>query len=276
MNTFFCVFNAVKSAPEVARRQKIRYNPRMKYYSVEKFDSTGLTKTVFTPREDGKWKYGEDGALDNYLELGNLLGITPDDMVRPSQTHTDIVRAVDRSSAGSGVVRPCEGGSCDGLVTNEKGLFLCTREADCVPVFMLDPVSKAVGMVHSGWKGTAKLISAKAVELMKKCYGTKPSDLLIYLGPCICAGCYEVGGELIDDFSVNYSEQEISRLFEKKDNGKYMLDVALGVRMSLEKCGISPGNITGPDWCTYHDGIFSSYRLEKSYTTHMLTGIMLI
>ena len=247
----------------------------MKYYSIEKFDSTGLTKTVYTLKEAGKWKYGEDGALDNYIELGNELGITPYQMVRPSQTHTTVVRCVDMSNAGNGVVRLPDEGSCDGLLTNTPGLFLCTREADCVPVFMLDPVKKAVGMIHSGWRGTAGLISVKAINLMESAYGSSKKDIMVALGPSICSACYEVGDDLIPYFLENFSEDDISILFKSKENGKYTLDVAYAVKLSLLRCGILDENIEMSKYCTYHDGLFSSYRLERSYVSHMLTGIML-
>ena len=249
---------------------------RMKFHSIKKLDETGLVRTVCTFREEGKWKYGEDGCLENYVELGKELGIGPERMVRPSQTHTTVVRAVSGKNAGNGVLRPPDEGDCDGLMTNEKNLLLCTREADCVPVFMLDPVNKAVAMVHSGWKGTAGLISTKAIGMMREKYGTEADELLVALGPCICGPCYEVGGELIDDFSVNFSREENESFFTPRADGKYSLDVAAAVKCSLLKAGVKEDNLQMPEYCTYHDGLFSSYRLEKAYTTHMLTAIMLI
>ena len=248
----------------------------MKYYSIEKLDCTGLVKTVCTYKEVGKWKYGEEGALSNYEELGRELGITPDDMVRPSQTHTTVVRAVTHANGGNGVVRLPDEGDCDGLITNEKGLLLCTREADCVPVFMLDPVNRAIGMIHSGWKGTAGLISIKAIHLMELNYGTKKEDLLIAFGPSICKNCYQVGDDLIPPFLENFSEEEVAALFMPDGSGKYKLDVAGAVKTSLLRFGIPEENIFSCPICTYHDGLFPSYRLDKSYISHMLTGIMLL
>lgn len=246
----------------------------MKYYTLDKLDNFGLTTSIYTPSEFGQWKYGEEKALDNYIELGKMLGITPDDMIRPSQTHTLVVRAVDRTNAGNGVVRLPDEGDCDGLITDVPGLLLCTREADCVPVYMLDPVKKAVGMIHSGWRGTAGEISKNAIELMHSKYGTNPSNLIVAFGPNICQNCYEVGAELIDDFSQNFAS-DIDLLFKPKADGKYLLDVQKAVVLTLIRAGVRKDNIFPSNICTYENTEFSSYRRQKAYTSHMLTGIML-
>lgn len=246
----------------------------MRFYNIPQLDIIGLTTTVYTPSEFGHWKYGEEGAIENYEKLGQLLNITPDDMIRPSQTHTLIVRAVDRTNAGNGVVRLPDEGDCDGLVTNVPGLLLCTREADCVPVYLLDPVNKAVGMIHSGWRGTAGEISKNAISLMSSKYGTRPSDLMVAFGPNICQDCYEVGEELIEDFSVNFQDY-LNDLFREDGNGKYRLDVSKAVQITLKRCGVKGENIFPSDICTYENTEFSSYRRQRSYISHMLTGIML-
>lgn len=246
----------------------------MHFYRIEQLDNTGLVSTVYTSKEYAKWMYGEDTAIDNYIELAADLGISPDDMVRPSQVHTSHVAVATREIAGTGVTLPTVSEPTDGLVTNEKQLFLCTREADCVPVYILDPVEKAVGMIHSGWRGTSQLITVNAIDLMEKTFSSKSENLMIAYGPSICKDCYEVGPELIEDFSLHYSN-EIDKLFSPKDNGKYFLDVVKAIDISIEKRGVKPENIIHSSHCTYHDGIFSSYRLEKKHYSHMLTGIML-
>jgi len=248
----------------------------MQLYSIPQLDRTGLCRTVYTSKEPGKWKFNEPGALENYAELGSVLGITPDAMVRPSQTHTSLVRAVGADSGGNGVVRPPDEISCDGLITDTPKLLLCTREADCVPVYLLDPVHKAVGMIHSGWRGTAKWIGARAIEEMNRHYNTKAEDLLAAFGPSICRNCYEVGPELQEDFSENFTKDEINALFTPKGNGKYLLDVAGAVRLCLLHSGLQDDRIFLSPLCTYENRNFSSYRREKNYDSQMLTGIMLL
>ena len=169
---------------------------------------------------------------------------------------------------------------CDGLITDRKDVPLCVWTADCVPVLFRDPKAGIVAAAHSGWKGTASLIAVKAVEKMRQEYGTDPENVMAAFGPCICRRCYEVGGELMEPFMVNYSQSDITRLFLPKPNGKYTLDVNLAIRLSLERCGVRPDRIYDCGLCTYHDGRFYSHRRQLHDggpgADHMLTAIMLV
>ena len=252
----------------------------MKYSTIPILDNTTLVQTICTQKSadnnDGIWKYGEDGALQNYEELAKIFGITTSDIVHVKQTHTASVRVVTRENGGEEVLRPESESGFDGMITQEKNLLLCTLQADCVPVFLLDPVKKVIGMVHSGWKGTADQISVNAVRLMKDTFGCDPSDILAAMGPCICGDCYEVGEDLLEPFSLYYSEAERKTFFRDKEGGKYLLDIPKAIRLSLLREGLKEGSITDPFSCTYHDGIFASYRKEKDPAARMLTGIMLL
>ena len=252
----------------------------MEYITIDDFEKTGIVKTICTKKSslasEGSWKYGEQGAVENYENLGKLFGISPADIVRARQVHSAEVRVVTKAeNGGDGILR--EADEYDGLITNEKNLLLCTLEADCVPVFLLDPVRNVIGMVHSGWKGTAQKISVNAVNLMKERFGSRPSDILAAMGPCICENCYEVSDDLIGPFLENYSKREVTRFFRKSPvrEGKYFLDLAEAIRTALKKEGVKEENISGPEYCTFHDGIFPSYRKEKDMAGRMLTGIML-
>lgn len=254
---------------------------KMDYYNIEAFDATGLVKTVFTSKGHGCWLSNSEDGHRGYREVLSHLGLTEKDIVSTFQRHTDIVRPVTHADAGmntfwrSDPVEPA-----DGIITNERGLLLTSMESDCTPVYLLDPVNKAVGMVHSGWKGTASLIAVKAVEKMRQEYGTDPENVMAAFGPCICRRCYEVGGELMEPFLVNYSQNEVDRLFLPKIDGKYTLDVNLAIRLSLERCGVRPDRIYDCGLCTYHDGRFYSHRRQlhdgEPGADHMLTAIMLI
>lgn len=253
----------------------------MNYSTIQTFDDTKLVKTICTQKSadknDGVWKYGEEGALQNYEELGRLFGVSTSDIVHVKQTHTAEVRIVTKKDGGEEILRPESVSGYDGMITNEKRLLLCTLQADCVPLFFLDPVQQVIGMIHSGWKGTANQIGVNAVRLMKEEFGCRPSDILTAMGPCICGDCYEVGEELLEPFGVFYSEEERKCFFHKREKeGKYLLDLPEAITISLLREGIKKENITKPFSCTLHDGIFASYRKEKDPVARMLTGIMLI
>ena len=255
----------------------------MKYLTVEKFDNTGIVKTLMVPKDQGRWRiYSHDIEADMedlkyYKELGSYFGITPSDMVRVPQGHSSNIMIVKKEDAGKGVVSMEIDGKCDGAITNVKGIMLLTIESDCTPVYILDPVKKAIGMVHSGWRGTVGKITENAINLMMENYGTDKNDLLIHFGPAICGKCYEVGMDLISEFKKNLECDEVHKIFtpipDKAE--KYLLDVTEAIKMSLKKFGIREENITRSEYCTYHSGIFNSWRLEQDRTKQMLTGIML-
>ena len=253
----------------------------MKYSVIQNFDKTGLVKTICTQKStdplDSHWKYGEEASLQNHEELARIFGITTGDIVHVKQTHTAAVRIITRKDGGEEVLRPESVSGFDGMITQEKNLLLCTLQADCVPVFLLDPVKKVIGMIHSGWKGTANQISVNAIRLMKDAFGCEPASILAAMGPCICGDCYEVGEDLLEPFSVYYSVAERNTFFRPLEKeGKYLLNLPEAIRIALEREGVKEENITKPFSCTMHDGIFASYRKDKDQITRMLTGIMLI
>ena len=132
-------------------------------------------------------------------------------------------------------------------------------------------------MVHSGWRGTVGKITENAINLMMENYGTDKNDLLIHFGPAICGKCYEVGMDLISEFKKILECDEVHKIFTPIPHKpeKYLLDVTEAIKMSLKKFGIREENITRSEYCTYHSGIFNSWRLEQDRTKQMLTGIML-
>lgn len=264
----------------------------MRYLPIESFDATGLVRTACTMLGEGPWSYGEEGTEASFEALASELGVRDAyHMVRVNQKHTANVRVATIEDGGCGIYRPhieaprtlesatfdfSLGEGIDGLITNTPGLALCTTEADCVPVFLLDPVARAVGMIHSGWRGTAALISKRAISLMTSYFGSRPRDILAALGPCICRDCYEVGPELRDDFEMFFPSERIAELFTPHGGGKYLLDVPQAVRMTLLDAGVQPENITMPFECTCHGKRFSSYRRDKLPHDRMLTSIVLV
>ena len=256
----------------------------MKYLNIEKFDNTNIVKTCCVYKDQARWRMYSFNAQDNmedlkyYRELAEDFGITIDDMIRLPQTHSDNILIGDRSVAGTGVTKMEVPEGTDGVITNEKNLMLLTIESDCTPVFILDPIKRAIGMVHSGWRGTVSKISINAIEKMIEHYGSNKNDLMIHFGPSICGKCYEVEIDLITEFKKILTDDEISKVFNRdiKREGKYFLDVTEAIRFSLLRYGIYDKQMTRSEYCTYHSGLFNSWRRDKDKTKQMLTGIMLI
>lgn len=84
----------------------------------------------------------------------------------------------------------------DGHATSHRGLLLSVSAADCVPVYLVDPVGRAIALLHAGWRGTAAGIVAAGVEALVCRAGSAPADLVMHCGVGICGDCYQVGPEV--------------------------------------------------------------------------------
>jgi YfiH family protein len=253
----------------------------LKYFSIPEFDRTGNVKTLYTNSRDIAWNFEDEKSYENYMALGNQLGISPENMVKTKQMHTADVRIVTRENGGDGILRPLdENHPYDGLITNEKNFLLCTVEADCVPVYFYDPVNKVIAMVHSGWKGTVKKISECTIKKMNSVFNCEPENILVAIGPHICKDCYEVGEDVFQEFSSSFDKDELAKIFVPKNQEKYLLNLQEAVKLTVIKNGVSEKNFFTTDVCTYHSQIegysFCSYRRTKSPTQRMLTAIMMI
>jgi len=250
------------------------------YFNITSLDDTGLVKTVYSSVNRNAWKYGKQGAYDNCCNLAENLRISTENMVMLNQTHTSKVRVVTKEDGGEMVSRPMSVEGYDGMITNERGLLLATTEADCVPVYFLDPVKKVIGMVHSGWRGTAGCICVDAVKKMTDRFGSSTGDIKVVIGPCICRNCYEVGEELLKEFLINYSseETELFFVFKRMENGirKYSLDLKEAIFLSLERAGIPVGNMSAVGKCTFETEYLGSWRRDNPNMRSMITGIMLV
>lgn len=191
------------------------------------------------------------------LELKNPL------VVRPYQTHTDNVKIVKK-------IEKLE--DTDGIITNKKEITLITTSADCISFLLYDPVKKAIGSIHSGWKGTLKGIIVKAIEKMVTEYQSKPEDIICCICPSIRQCCFEVDEDVKDLFYNKYKDlkniDEIIKLGDKKENKqKYYIDtVKINIEL-LKNIGLKEENIIDSNICTMcHSKEFNSYRADgKSF-----------
>ena len=198
----------------------------------------------------------EEAVRENYRRMADALGFSCEDIVTSDQTHTTNVRVITEEDRGNGITRPRPYTDVDGMVTNVPGLVLATFYADCVPLFFVDPIHGAVGLSHSGWRGTAGKIGAVTVEKMRETYGTRPEDIYSAIGPSICQECYEVSEDVIEEFKKSFQKKNWESLFYKKDNGKYQLDLWEANRIIMIEAGIQKSHISMPGICTCHNPEF--------------------
>ena len=144
-----------------------------------------------------------EAVMENYRRVAETFGKTVDDFVCTDQTHTTNVLRVGKAEKGYGVTREKPYTDIDGLITNEPGVILSTFYADCVPLYFVDPVNKAIGLSHSGWRGTVGRMGKKTLGAMRDAFGTKPEDVYAAIGPSICQDCYEIS----EDVAMHFYEE---------------------------------------------------------------------
>lgn len=192
----------------------------------------------------------EEAVKENYRRIAQSIGFRTDDIVTSDQTHTANVRKVTEADRGKGITVPRDYQDVDGMVTNVPGLVLTTFYADCVPLYFADPVKRVIGLSHSGWRGTVAKIGKVTVEKMKEEYGCHPEDILAAIGPSICQDCYEVSEDVIEEFKTAFAGEYQERLYYKKKNGKYQLNLWETNRLIFLEAGIPEANISMPGICT--------------------------
>lgn len=204
-------------------------------------------------------------ALANRERLARRLGISLERMVGCQQVHGSHVALVGDADAGRGMLpeQPSIQG-CDAMVTNTPGLYMLALSADCPPVFFYDPARRAIGLAHSGWKGTVARISARVVEEMGRQFGSHPEDIVAVVGPGIGPCCYKVGPNVVEEVETAYSRPWSQRLpLLELYEGEVYFNLWEGIRRALTEAGVPPGNIAIDGLCTMHNtSIFYSHRGE--------------
>lgn len=196
---------------------------------------------------------------ENFKRFCSTLHMDWEKIVSTDQTHTTNVRVVTEKDAGHGILTAKQYFDVDGQVTNVPGLPLITYHADCVPLFFVDPIKKAIGLTHSGWKGTVGRIGANTVKAMEENYNSDPKDIICVIGPSICQSCYEVSEDVALAFQNEFRTSDT--LIYKKTNDKYQLNLWEANYQVMIDAGILPDHITVTQWCTgCHPDLLWSHR----------------
>lgn len=176
-----------------------------------------------------------ENVLENYRILGEAVGFDPRNTVFTKQIHSDVVERVGEAERGRGLLREVEKG-CDGLITNVPNVALTVFSADCTPVLLYDPVRRAVGAVHAGWRGTAAQIPAKAVERMGQEFGSRPEDIRAAVGPCISQCCFETDGDVPEAMFKAFGQEAEQAV--RPQGKKYYVNLKELNAMALRRAGV--------------------------------------
>lgn len=213
-----------------------------------------------------------ENVVKNYEILGNALGFSPEDTVFAKQLHTGIVRRVGKADRGAGLFRPVEEPR-DGLVTNEPGVALTIFSADCTPILFYDPVARAVGGAHAGWRGTACGIAKNTVEAMVQEFGSDPRDIRAAIGPCIGRCCFETHAD-VPEAMVKALGDEAWAAIERLPGGKFRVDLKALNALLLRRAGVRSISVC-PDCTACRPQRYWSHRIVGGQRGSMANIIML-
>lgn len=261
----------------------------LKFYSIPRFEATGLVAHAFTTRAGGVGA-GSYKSLNTAFHVGDTmenvranraricraLGINPGHLVAGKQVHGDRVAVVGQRDRGRGALSYEDAlPDTDALVAGTPGVPLSSYYADCVPIFFLDPVRKVVALAHAGWKGTVLKIGRKTLEKMTGAFGTDPGDCLAGIGPSIGPCCYEVDEKVMHPFRESFPD--FQGMAAAASKGKWKLNLWEANRLTLLEAGLREENITTACLCTScRNELFFSYRAQSGTAGRMASLIMLV
>lgn len=251
-------------------------------------EETGIVEHCFTTRLGGvsegvcatlnlSFTRGDDAeaVMENYRRLALTFEKTVGDFVCTDQTHTTNVLQVGKAEAGYGVTREKPYTDVDGLITNEPGVILSTFYADCVPLYFVDPVHKAIGLSHSGWRGTVGRMGQKTLEAMKSAFGTNPEDVIAAIGPSICQECYEISEDVAEHFYNEFKGHK-KEILINKGNGKYLLNLWKTNEIVMLEAGIKPEYLAVTNICTCcNEKLLFSHRASQGKRGNLGAFLML-
>jgi len=184
----------------------------------------------------------------------NQLNIPQQRLVFPEQVHSDHVF----QATSPGIVP-----ACDALITAEKNLFLTIQTADCFPIFLYDPQTEAVGIVHSGWRGTSKNIVGKTILLMEEKLNCNSRDIIAGIASGVQQSCYQVDEKTASHFDETYLIAD--------GPGHFKLDVQGNIIDQLKDAGLARQNIQQDTTCTHcASDLYYSYRRDGLHSGRMM------
>ena len=154
----------------------------------------------------------------------------------------------------------------DGIVTDRPGVALFAVFADCLPLIVFDPVKRALGLAHAGWRGTEAGIAGEVVAKLEREYGSEAADLRVGIGPGICGDCYEVGPEFAERFPAE--------VLKAGEGDRLLLDLVEANRRQFVEAGVLPGQVWAHEQCTLESESLFSHRRQPDGTRFAALAVL--
>lgn len=193
----------------------------------------------------------DDCVTENYKIFCKETGININKIVKNKQTHSTNVIKIDTNYEFRNALLPgydFEG--YDGIITNVPDVTLFAFSSDCSIISIVDPENKAIGLCHSGWRGTAGKIGSKVIHMLHENYGSDPSKLLVTIWPSICQECFEVEWDMVEQAIQNFDKKYHSLMYYQKSEKKYQFNLWNANKIVLLESDIKEENIFMPNLCT--------------------------
>lgn len=266
----------------------------VRYFAFDAFASHAGVDAVVTTRHGGEsagpfatlnlgMRGGDDVEIvkRNRARAASIVGAAPAWLTLGRQVHEARVAVVRNDQRGDVF------DDTDALVTKAALVPLVILTADCAAIVFFDPVHRAVGIAHAGWRGTVARIAARTVETMQSAFGSKPHELIVGIGPSIGPCCYEVGSEVIDAVAAAFPDQTEELLVEPDmasagsfrasvNEDKKHFDLWRANEIVLRDAGVNEERIDASRLCTScRTDLFYSHRAEKGNTGRFGAIVML-
>jgi len=206
----------------------------------------GVVAGITTRADDGNFGLLTDESAAHVLGRWRALGAAMRPGFRTTvvglQVHGSTVAVHEAPSEGLVVLD-----GVDGHATNQAGVLLCVTVADCVPVYLVHPSSRVLGLLHAGWRGVAAGMLEAGLAALRRLTGARAGSIVMHCGTAICGACYEVGPEVI------------SAVLGRPANGPGHLDLRNVLADRARAAGLR--RLTVSPYCCAHDADrFYSHR----------------
>ena len=212
------------------------------------FDTLNLSRTTGDEKTN---------VTTNIQRLHDALGLDATSTISASQAQADRVAVVGTAQRGT-IIR-----DVDALLTNEPRIPLMLRYADCVPIFFFDPVRRAIGLAHAGWRGTVSKIATKAARAMFDAFSTQPRDLIACIAPSIGPCCYRIGEDVTAQVRAAFVDAD--ELLISQPDGSMHFDLWQANARQLRALGVERIEIAEICTADHIDDLYS-WRAEHAKT----------
>ena len=231
----------------------IKQNNILRFNNLSQFPQLlhGFSTTAF-----GDMNYAHDGHAKAIQRFCNALHISSNQLVRMNQVHEGTVHLAAAKDGGQVIAKT------DGLIDQQKDIFLGVITADCLPLLLYDPKANIVAAAHAGWRGLYAEIIKEVISHMKE-KGSNPTDILVGIGPSIRSCCYNVDEAFVNRFGEKFDDVE--KFIERRDGNIYF-NLQQVAKEQLVSVGVLERHIEDADYCTFdHSDVYSCRREGKDF-----------